>query len=100
MELLLFISPERFMITIDCRWLGLAGIGTYLSCVIPRLIASMPEQQFCLLGNPEALITLKGDSLRVQVVPAFSPMYSISEQLELVRRIPKETDIFFSTHFP
>ena len=88
------------MITIDARWLSTSGIGTYLRNIIPGLIERFPGHKFCLLGNPseiESIIGVEGANLKI--VNFQSPMYSIREQFEYIKVIPKETTLYFSTHY-
>ena len=75
-------------------------MGTYLRNVLPGVIAAFPEQKFCLLGDKVVLSSLEWvNSANVCLVEAESAMYSLSEQLELVRKIPKETSLFWATHY-
>ena len=39
----------------DARMIGASGIGTYLSELLPRLIAARPQVAFELLGPVSAL---------------------------------------------
>lgn len=88
------------MITIDARWINTSGMGTYLRNVLPGVIAAFPDREFCLLGDKTVLSTLEGVSRNnVRLVEAKSPMYSLAEQLELKRIIPKETSLFWATHY-
>lgn len=88
------------MITIDARWINTSGMGTYLRNTLPGVIAAFPDKQFCLLGDLSVLGTLKWTNrYHVRLVEAKAPMYSLAEQLELVRKIPKETSLFWATHY-
>lgn len=88
------------MITIDARWLNASGIGTYLRHVVPGIVAAFPEYRFVLLGNIEEVeeLELRSDA-KVDVIPASSKMYSISEQIEIFRKIPKDTGLYFAPHY-
>ncbi len=88
------------MITIDARWLNFSGIGTYLRNILPGVIANFPKKMFCLLGEKSVLATLDGaERSNVCIIEAKAPMYSLSEQLEIIRRIPKKTNLFWATHY-
>lgn len=88
------------MITIDARWLNTSGIGTYLRIVIPGLIKRFPDQKFCLLGNPlEIEPVMDIESSNFKIIEFHSPMYSLREQFDYYKVIPKETTLFFSTHY-
>lgn len=89
------------MITIDARWLNTSGMGTYLRNILPGVIAAFPEKEFCLLGDKAVLSTLLDAANRsnVRLVEAKASMYSLAEQFELTRKIPKETNLFWATHY-
>lgn len=88
------------MITIDARWLNTSGIGTYLRNTLPGVIAACPENEFCLLGDKSVLASLENVTRpNVRLIEARSSMYSLAEQLELARIIPKETRLFWATHY-
>lgn len=88
------------MITIDARWLNTSGMGTYLRNILPGVVAAFPEKEFCLLGDKAALSTLEvANHSNVLLVEAKASMYSLAEQLELARKIPKETRLFWATHY-
>lgn len=88
------------MITIDARWINTSGMGTYLRNLLPGVIAALPDQKFCLLGDVKSLSTLEwSSSINVSLIEANSVMYSLTEQLELIKKIPKETQLFWATHY-
>ena len=88
------------MITIDARWINASGIGTYLRNLLPGLVAALPEREFSLLGSVSALEAVAGlQRSNVRLVDAGAPMYSVSEQFELARKVPRETQLFFATHY-
>lgn len=89
------------MITIDVRFLNSSGIGTYLRNVIPGLVSRFPESTLSLMGDPAVIGKI--DSLvnapNVVIIPAFAKMYSLQEQIDYVRLIPKSTKLYFATHY-
>lgn len=88
------------MITIDARWLNTSGMGTYLRNILPGVVAAFPEKEFCLLGDKAVLSTLDAANCsNVRLVEANASMYSLAEQLELARKIPRETRLFWATHY-
>ena len=88
------------MITIDARWINTSGIGTYIKNVLPGIIYKFPQTKFSILGNIIDLRELFDfDESRVSYIQINSPMYSIHEQIEYVRLIPKETKLYFATHY-
>ena len=67
---------------------------------MPGVIAAFPEKEFCLLGDKVVLSTLDVANLsNVRLVEATGSMYSLAEQLEFVRKIPKETNLYWATHY-
>ena len=84
-------------LTVDVRMLNHSGIGTYIRNVAPRLIDLRPDISFTLLGSPEQLQSWTQPN--VTVIPARAQIYSVKEQLELPRLIPKTTDLFWTPHY-
>jgi len=78
-----------------------SGIGSYIRHLVPRVVRSLPEARFYLLGRPEEMEKWKGFALgpRVKWVETASPIFSIAEQLELARKIPKDADLFWSPNY-
>jgi hypothetical protein len=88
------------MISIDVRMLSASGIGTYLNNLLPKLITALPNQHFSLIGYPEEILSLLGqEQPQVKIIACTSKIYSLQEQLELPRLIPKETTLFWSPHY-
>lgn len=89
------------MITIDVRWINASGIGTYIRHIVPGIVNALTEERFTLIGNSGDIKKLgitAGD--RVQIVEAYSKMYSLHEQFEMPKLIPSNTRLFFSPHYP
>ena len=88
------------MITIDARWLSVSGMGTYLRQLIPGVIAAFPGLEFTLLGNVQEIELLEFPrGSKVDIVAAKSKMYSLYEQIEIAREIPRKTELFFAPHY-
>ena len=88
------------MITIDARWINTSGMGTYLKNLLPGVIAAFPEQKFCLLGDLKTLSASEwSKSTNVTLIEANSSMYSLAEQSELIYKIPRETQLYWATHY-
>ncbi len=85
-------------ITIDIRMLYSSGIGIYIQNVVLRLVRLRSKDSFCLLGKKgEAPDWAKGPA--VQWVECHSPIYSLGQQWELARKIPKDTDLLWVPHY-
>lgn len=88
------------MISIDARLIHSSGIGTYLSNLLPLVIDEFKEYRLSLLGNTQKLLKLSWvKDKKINVVDLRSSIYSLSEQIELVRAIPQETILFWSPHY-
>lgn len=87
-------------ITVDARMINSSGIGTVIKNILKRMIVLKTEWNFFILGN---LLELKEcDFLKqnnVKLISCEAPIYSIKEQIELIKKIPKETDVMWSPHY-
>jgi len=87
-------------LAIDARMLDRSGIGTYLSNVLPRVIRLYRGERVHLIGNADALGRLPWTrSEKIAVVDCRSPIYSVREQLQLLRLVPRDCGLFWSPHF-
>lgn len=76
-----------------------AGIGTYIRHVVPRIVAARPDWRFTLLGPRGTVLDWGVESLlNAMVVPCWSKIYTLSEQLELPLRASR-ADLFWSPHY-
>lgn len=75
-------------------------MGTYLRNVIPGIFAAFSERHFVLIGDRDEIewVGIPSD-VKVDVVSAASKMYSIAEQFEIPKKIPKETRLYFAPHY-
>jgi len=85
-------------LTIDCRVLGMSGIGVYLEHILPLVLQSMPGTHFRLIGNENTLTRLLPDIDSVRIIPCSAPLYSFSEQYALPRLL-LGSDAFWSPHY-
>ena len=80
--------------------IGDSGIGTYLRSLLPYLISARPEWAFSVLGDPAELQQEPwGWAASVSIIPCRAPIYSLTEQWQLVRRTPPATQLFWSPHY-
>lgn len=88
------------LIVIDVRMLDASGIGTYIRNMLPRVIAKRPQYRFALLGNPDRLGAYEWSSAAaVKIIPCHAPIYSITEQWQLLARTPSDADLFWAPHY-
>jgi glycosyltransferase involved in cell wall biosynthesis len=86
-------------ITIDMRMLGASGIGTYLRNLIPLVTSMGSDITYYLLGDTEGLDRMEGlNGEHIHCIDCRTSIYSVSEQLSLVRKIPR-CDVYFSPHY-
>jgi glycosyltransferase involved in cell wall biosynthesis len=86
-------------ISIDCRMINDSGIGTYLKNLVPLIVDLLPTYSFCLLGNKAALTQFDWiNKTNIQIVELSSKIYSIGEQVELIKKIPKDSSLFWAPH--
>jgi glycosyltransferase involved in cell wall biosynthesis len=93
-------AASRNTITVDARMIGASGIGTYLSELLPRMIAARPELSFTLLGPSSVLDDLSWtDTANVRIIDLDVSIYSVKEQIALPWNIPADTDLLWSPHY-
>ena len=77
-----------------------SGIGTYLSELLPRMIAARPQLAFDLLGPAPVLNGLTWTRAgNVRIVDVAAPIYSVREQLALLWNIPRRANLCWSPHY-
>lgn len=87
-------------LTIDTRMLFLSGIGTCLKNLLPEIILSLSDCKIILLCDIEKIKGYEwAERENVKLINCSSDIYTLSEQLELLRKIPRDTDLFWSPHF-
>lgn len=87
-------------ITVDARMINFSGIGTVIKNILKRIIVLKSEWNFFILGDLSELKRydfLKKDN--VKLISCEAPIYSVKEQVELIKKIPKETDVMWSPHY-
>lgn len=90
----------RRYVAVDVRMAAAAGIGTYIRHVIPRVVEAAPHLDFFLLGSNSQIARIgTARCNNTTVVECQAPIYSLTEQFEVVRRIPRETDLFWAPHY-
>ncbi|WP_370838402.1 glycosyltransferase family 4 protein [Megasphaera sp.] len=87
-------------IAIDARMIEFSGIGTVIKNVLKRLPFFMPRTTFYLLGNENTFRKYSYLSRpNVIFIQCNCPIYSIKEQLELIHKIPADTDLLWIPHY-
>ncbi|WP_040305364.1 glycosyltransferase family 4 protein [Caminibacter mediatlanticus] len=81
-------------IIIDFRMHNASGIGTYIKNIVPFLLSNF---DITLLGKKKELHNYDWIN-KVEIIECSSNIYSIKEQFELFKKIPK-CDVFWSPHY-
>jgi len=77
-----------------------SGIGTYISNLMPIIIEKYAEVDFTLLADINSLQEMSwAKASNISLLDVSSPIYSITEQIELVNVIPRDTTLFWSPHY-
>lgn len=87
---------KKSKFVIDARMINSSGIGRYLQTILPETWSHFED--VILLGNKKDINKILGTSIDVRILPFKSHIYSLSEQIEYMRIIPK-CDLFFSPHY-
>lgn len=91
---------RRPLVCVDARMIDASGIGVYLKNVLSRLIATS-DWDFVVLGREPVLskVDWLKNNPRATTVPMSAPIYSLQEQLELVKIVPQKASLFWSPHY-
>jgi glycosyltransferase involved in cell wall biosynthesis len=92
------------LITVDVRKIDDSGIGTYIKNLLPEVISMTPGFNYSLIMEKDKVEILADkypwiSSHNVSVIESRSSPLSIAEQFELPQIIPKETTLYWATHF-
>jgi len=82
-------------LVVDARMAGDAGIGTYVSQLLPRIVARRPGWRFTILSRPGSPRRVE----RAEYRDCTAPIYTIGEQVELLAKTPRGADLFWSPHY-
>jgi len=81
-------------LAIDFRMHNASGIGTYIRSIVPYLLDGF---KVILLVNSDEIQKYSWSN-KVEIIECNARIYSIKEQFELARKIPR-CDIFWSPHY-
>lgn len=86
-------------ISIDCRMLGMSGIGVYLENLVPEVIRQFPQYQFRLIGSSEKILSLSlAIDANITTYSCTAPIYSMQEQLAM-SIATRGTDMLWVPHY-
>lgn len=86
-------------IGVDCRMVFHSGIGTYIRNVVPRVVRTLSEFHFRLLVPRDFTDTGLFHGENVELCYGKSEIYSIREQVELIRFARSNGGVNWSPHY-
>lgn len=87
-------------ITVDARMIHSSGIGKVIENILKRLIPAKQDWSFSLIGCVKDLTQFSFSTLpNVELIDCESKIYTIGEQLDVVKKIPKNTDLLWVPHY-
>jgi glycosyltransferase involved in cell wall biosynthesis len=87
-------------IVVDARLAHASGHRTYIRNLVPRLARLTPIWRWSLLGDEARL--REEDWVRESKLPIIAcdaDIYGVREQLEVPWRVPRDTSLFWATHY-
>src|SRR4030095_4908693 len=84
------------VISVDCRMVNSSGIGTYLKNTLLHLISTNSKFFFNLIGQVSELESLRFSNCNL--IKSNAAIYSLREQIQILRKIPNSSDLFWSPH--
>ena len=88
------------LIAVDVRMLSASGIGTYLSNMVPSVIAALVQHDFILIGDKQAIQCHSwANKNNIQIIDNQAPIYSVSEQFNWLTNHRMRADLFWSPHY-
>ena len=87
-------------VTVDARMIHSSGIGKVIENILKRLIPAKQEWNFSLIGCVKDLTQFSFSTLpNVELIDCESEIYTIGEQFDVVKKIPKNTDLLWVPHY-
>ena len=87
-------------LSIDARMINASGIGVYVRNLLPRIIALSNDFLIYLLGSYDELNKYGwAANDHVKIINCDKPIFSIAGQLEVIKKMPKDTKLFWSPNF-
>ena len=85
---------------IDLRWIDKSGVGTYIKGVMPGLVKGLSDVSIIGLGSRRRLQEFAWSmASNVRLIESDAAVYSLAEQVQLLRLIPPETTLFFAPYY-
>jgi len=85
---------------IDLRWIDSSGVGMYIRGILPGIVERLKDVSIVGLGDSSRLSDFPwSGASNVRVVDCRAARYSFAEQIQLLRAIPRDSDMFFSPYY-
>jgi len=85
---------------IDLRWIDSSGVGVYIQGIMPGIVERLPDVSIVGIGDRTRLLQLSWSrASNVRLVDCEAGRYSLAEQIQLPRAIPRGTNLFFSPYY-
>lgn len=85
---------------VDVRMMFSSGIGTYIRNIVPAVISACPNVEFYLLGSKRELEKFEwAKRSGTTVIDCTAPIYSITEQLDFLKKIPANSSVVWIPHY-
>lgn len=98
-------TPSTPCIAVDCRMLGMSGIGVYLKNLVPEVLRRLPHCRFRLIGDVQKIAALPlpalGSGARegaVDIRSCHARIYSVQEQA-LMPLTARGADLLWVPHY-
>jgi len=87
-------------LSIDLRWIDSSGVGIYIKGIMPGIVERLGEISIVGVGDRSRLEEFSWSRApNFSIVDCHAGRYSLAEQIELPRAIPRDTDLFFSPYY-
>ena len=86
------------ILAVDARLADSSGIGTYITQLVPRLAPQLTGVRLALLGDPATLAPI-AQAAGAEVRPCTARLYSLTEQWEVWRALPRGTTALWCPHY-
>ena len=88
------------IITIDARMIRMSGIGTYIKQILPLIIENLNAVHINLIGDSKYITNFEwAQHPNVHCTNCTSPIYSIGEQVKLLKAIGNANALLWSPHY-
>lgn len=94
-------KEKEKIVVIDIRMWNHSGIGTYIKSIVPRVVSYFPQHVFYLIKekNQDIQLNINETNNNIKYIEFSSSIYTIKEQIEFIKLLPKYYDLIWVPHF-